>query len=114
MSYQTNKNGDKQDSLLRQARQWSLSQGKVLSGRMTACDPRGTCVQASAVGGTAPTASPSIRCGPWHLLKWLLGLPSIGQHYCHQRVTKIPFFLSAFNIKTPTKHLLWIDQRTRR
>lgn len=78
------KNGDERDSLLRQARQWSLSQGKVLSGRMTACDPRGTCVQASAVGGMAHTVSPSIRWEPWHLLKWLLGIPSIGQHCCHQ------------------------------
>lgn len=29
-------------------------------------------------------------------------------------LTKVPFFLSAFNIKTPTKHLLWVDQRTKR
>lgn len=75
---------------------------------MTACDPRRTCVQASAVGCMAHTVSPSIRWGPWD---------SQADHQLANTVVTIgPYkgpILSAFNIQAPRKYMLWADQRTK-
>lgn len=62
----------------------------------------------------AYTACPSIRGDPGTCLTG-----SQAHHQLHTllsplSLTKVPFFLSAFNIQTATKHLLCVDQRTKR
>lgn len=46
--------------------------------------------------------------------KWLSGKPSIADSVVTTEPYKGPILSLCFNIQTATKHLLWVDQRTKR
>ena len=62
----------------------------------------------------AYTAYPSIRGDPGTCLSGSQATHQLHTLLSPLSLTKVPFFLSAFNIQTATKHLLWVDQRTKR
>ena len=63
------------------------------------------------MGCVAHTASPSIRVDPRTRLSGSQADHQLANTVVTIRPHKGPI-LSAFNMKTPTKHALWLDQRT--
>lgn len=101
---------DKRDFSLRQAGRNFSARAKFSWAEWLPVTPEGPGSE-HPLWDAAYTACPSIRGDPGTCLSG-----SQANHQLHTllsplSLTKVPFFLSAFNIQTATKHLLWVDQR---
>ena len=104
---------DKRDFSLRQAGRNFSARAKFSWAEWLPVTPEGPGSK-HPLWDAAYTACPSIRGDPGTCLSG-----SQANHQLHTllsplSLTKVPFFLSAFNIQTATKHLLCVDQRTKR